>query len=94
VCPTQAILSGDLDDSASLISQLTTREPVRVRKPEKGTVPQLFYIDADENSLTPSSTTLPVHLLIQALLAGSAALAIVDVFVRSNATTASLLHTL
>ena len=59
VCPTQAILSGDLDDSASLISQLTTREPVRVRKPEKGTVPQLFYIDADENSLTPSSTSQP-----------------------------------
>lgn len=56
VCPTQAILSGDLDDSTSLISQLTTREPVRVRKPEKGTVPQLFYIDADENSLTPTGT--------------------------------------
>ncbi|MEE8303515.1 MAG: NrfD/PsrC family molybdoenzyme membrane anchor subunit, partial [Candidatus Tectomicrobia bacterium] len=32
---------------------------VRVRKPEKGTVPQLFYIDADENSLTPTATTQP-----------------------------------
>lgn len=56
VCPTQAILSGDLDDPSSKISQLTARVPVRVRKPEKGTAPQLFYIDADENSLTPSST--------------------------------------
>jgi formate-dependent nitrite reductase membrane component NrfD len=27
-----------------------------VRKPEKGTVPQLLYIDADEHSLTPSAT--------------------------------------
>ncbi len=59
VCPTQAIVSGDLDAPNSHISQLTTREPVRVRKPEKGTVPQLFYIDADENSLTPSSTVPP-----------------------------------
>jgi Fe-S-cluster-containing dehydrogenase component/formate-dependent nitrite reductase membrane component NrfD len=59
VCPTQAIVSGDLDDPASSISQLTTREPVRVRKPEKGTVPQLFYIDADEHNLTPSSTVQP-----------------------------------
>ncbi len=59
VCPTQAIVSGDLDDATSPISQLITREPVRVRKPEKGTVPQLFYIDADENSLTPTATTQP-----------------------------------
>jgi Fe-S-cluster-containing dehydrogenase component/formate-dependent nitrite reductase membrane component NrfD len=59
VCPTQAILSGDLDDPTSPLSRLTTREPVRVRKPDKGTVPQLFYIDADENSLTPSATRPP-----------------------------------
>ena len=59
VCPTQAITSGDLDDPASLISQITTRQPVRVRKPEKGTVPQLFYIAADESSLTPIATSQP-----------------------------------
>jgi Fe-S-cluster-containing dehydrogenase component/formate-dependent nitrite reductase membrane component NrfD len=59
VCPTQAILSGDLDDPTSQISQLTTREPVRVRKPDKGTIPQLFYIDADENSLTPTASSQP-----------------------------------
>lgn len=57
VCPTQAIVSGDLDDASSPISRLTTREPVRVRKPDKGTVPQLFYIDADENSLTPTGAS-------------------------------------
>jgi Fe-S-cluster-containing dehydrogenase component/formate-dependent nitrite reductase membrane component NrfD len=59
VCPTQAIISGDLDDPSSTISRLTTREPVRARKPEKGTVPQLFYIDADESSLTPTAASQP-----------------------------------
>ncbi len=57
VCPTQAIVSGDLDDPTSYISKLISREPVQVRKPEKGTVPKLFYIDADESSLTPSAAT-------------------------------------
>ena len=59
VCPTQAIVSGDLDDPTSLISYLTAREPIRVRKPEKGTKPQLSYIDADESSLTPGATIQP-----------------------------------
>ncbi|MGE3540709.1 MAG: NrfD/PsrC family molybdoenzyme membrane anchor subunit [Candidatus Tectimicrobiota bacterium] len=59
VCPTQAIVSGDLEDPNSYISHLTAREPVRVRKPEKGTRPQLFYINADESSLTPSGTVQP-----------------------------------
>ena len=30
---------------------------MQVRKPEKGTVPKLFYIDADESTLTPSAAT-------------------------------------
>jgi formate-dependent nitrite reductase membrane component NrfD len=38
------------------------------------------------------SPALPVHLLVQALLAGAAALAIVAVVVRSNVGTAYLLH--
>lgn len=59
VCPTQAIVSGDLDDPHSAISHLMSREPVRVRKPEKGTKPQLAYIDADESSLTPGATIQP-----------------------------------
>ena len=59
VCPTQAIVSGDLDDPTSYISYLTARAPVRVRKPEKGTKPQLFYIDADESSLAPMATVQP-----------------------------------
>ena len=56
VCPTQAILSGDLDDPHSRISQLVSREPVQVRKPEQGTLPKLFYIDGDSVALTPTAS--------------------------------------
>lgn len=56
VCPEQAIISGDMDDSSSEISELLARQQVSVRKPEKGTAPNLFYIDADEVSLTPTAT--------------------------------------
>lgn len=56
VCPEQAIISGDLDDPNSLIRRLIAREPVTVRKPEQGTAPKLFYIDANEATLTPTAT--------------------------------------
>ena len=56
VCPEHAIISGDMDDANSEISQLLARQQVKVRKAEKGTSPNLFYIDADEASLNPSAT--------------------------------------
>ncbi len=56
VCPTQAIISGDLDDPNSKISQLKSREKVTARKIEKGTKPALFYIDGDHSSLDPTAT--------------------------------------
>lgn len=55
VCPTQAIVAGDLDDGQSRISRLIALEAVQVRKPEKGTRPKLFYIDGDAASLVPSA---------------------------------------
>ncbi len=36
VCPTQAIISGDLDDSDSEVSRLTHTEASYVRAPEQG----------------------------------------------------------
>lgn len=54
VCPTQAIVSGDLDDPSSTIRQLLGRHDVSVRKPEQGTLPKLFYIDADVVTLAPT----------------------------------------
>ncbi|MFK8103639.1 MAG: 4Fe-4S dicluster domain-containing protein [Saprospiraceae bacterium] len=56
VCPEHAIISGDMDDPASEITALLSRQQVKVRKPEKGTQPNLFYIDADEASLNPTAT--------------------------------------
>ena len=56
VCPEHAIISGDMDDPNSEISLLLSRQQVSVRKPEKGTNPNLFYIDGDEASLNPSMT--------------------------------------
>ena len=56
VCPEHAIISGDMENPETEISQLLARQQVKVRKPEKGTVPNLFYIDADELSLNPTAT--------------------------------------
>jgi Fe-S-cluster-containing dehydrogenase component len=54
VCPTQAIVAGDLDDSASNLVHLLARESVQVRKPEKGTRPKVFYVNGDAASLVPA----------------------------------------
>jgi Fe-S-cluster-containing dehydrogenase component/formate-dependent nitrite reductase membrane component NrfD len=56
VCPEHAIISGDMDNPNTEISQLLAREAVSVRKPEKGTNPKLFYIDGDKVSLNPTET--------------------------------------
>jgi Fe-S-cluster-containing dehydrogenase component/formate-dependent nitrite reductase membrane component NrfD len=56
VCPEHAIISGDMDDPFSEISQLLAREQVTARKVEKGTKPKLFYIEGDEASLKPIVT--------------------------------------
>ena len=55
VCPTQAIVAGDLDDPGSRVARLLGREPVQVRKPEKGTRPKLFYIEGDADALVPAA---------------------------------------
>ena len=57
VCPTHTIVSGNLDDPKSEISTLLAQHPVQVRKPEKGTEPKLYYIEADAASLTPGATS-------------------------------------
>lgn len=55
VCPEHAIIAGDLDAADGEIAQLLAREPVRVRKPEQGTRPKLYYIDADEATIVPTA---------------------------------------
>lgn len=54
VCPTQAIIAGDLDDASSYISGIVAAEKVTVRKPEKGTEPKLFYVGIEGDLLQPT----------------------------------------
>jgi len=56
VCPTHAIISGDMDDPESEISSILAREKVTVRKPEQGTAPKLFYIEGAAVSMHPTAT--------------------------------------
>jgi len=55
VCPTQAIVAGDLDDPTSRIVRLKGRLPLQVRKPEKGTRPKVFYVEGDASALVPAA---------------------------------------
>jgi Fe-S-cluster-containing dehydrogenase component/formate-dependent nitrite reductase membrane component NrfD len=54
VCPTQAILAGDLDNPASTVSRTIANKKVSVRKPQKGTQPKLFYVGIEGDLLEPS----------------------------------------
>ena len=54
VCPTQAIVAGDLDNASSRIAGLVGRVPLQVRKPEKGTRPKVFYVEGEAGSLVPA----------------------------------------
>ena len=54
VCPTQAILAGDLDNPASNVSRVVATKKVSVRKPQKGTQPKLFYVGIEGDLLEPT----------------------------------------
>jgi Fe-S-cluster-containing dehydrogenase component/formate-dependent nitrite reductase membrane component NrfD len=54
VCPTQAILAGDLDNPGSKVSRTVANKKVSVRKPQKGTQPKLFYVGIEGDLLEPS----------------------------------------
>ena len=59
VCPTQAILVGDMNDPESRVAQMINRQPVTVRRPEKDTQPKLFYRGAHQGTLDPLAATRP-----------------------------------
>jgi Fe-S-cluster-containing dehydrogenase component/formate-dependent nitrite reductase membrane component NrfD len=59
VCPTQAILIGDLNDQTSYVAQIVNREAVNVRRPEKETLPKLFYKGAHQATLDPLAARRP-----------------------------------
>ena len=59
VCPTQAILVGDMHDPDSYVAQIINRESVAVRRPEKETLPKLYYKGAHQATLDPLAARRP-----------------------------------
>jgi Fe-S-cluster-containing dehydrogenase component/formate-dependent nitrite reductase membrane component NrfD len=59
VCPTEAILVGDLHDPTSKVARMVQREAVTVRRPEKETKPGLFYKGAHQATLDPLAARRP-----------------------------------
>src|SRR5438132_137189 len=59
VCPVEAILVGDMNDPDSKVARIAGREPVEVRRPEKETLPKLFYKGAHQATLDPLAARRP-----------------------------------
>lgn len=59
VCPTEAIVVGDLNDGTSRVSETVGRDTVAVRRPEKETRPKLFYKGAHQATLDPIAARRP-----------------------------------
>jgi len=59
VCPTEALLVGDLNDPSSEVARIVHRDPVSVRRPEKQTMPKLYYKGADQATLDPLAARRP-----------------------------------
>lgn len=59
VCPVDAILVGDMNDPSSLAAEISQRDPVMVRRPEKETHPKVFYKGASQVTLDPLAAERP-----------------------------------
>jgi Fe-S-cluster-containing dehydrogenase component/formate-dependent nitrite reductase membrane component NrfD len=53
VCPERAIIAGDMHNPVTEIARIIAREPVRVRKAEQGTKPNVYYVGAEEAAINP-----------------------------------------
>jgi Fe-S-cluster-containing dehydrogenase component/formate-dependent nitrite reductase membrane component NrfD len=54
VCPTQAILAGDLGNPGSKVARVVANKKVSVRKPQKGTNPKLYYVGIEGDVIEPT----------------------------------------
>ncbi|MDG2201536.1 MAG: polysulfide reductase NrfD [Phycisphaerales bacterium] len=59
VCPTNAIIAGDLDDPGSKVSLLVQNNPTQVRRPEQGTSPNVHYKGAAAIAMQPGRAARP-----------------------------------
>src|SRR5712692_10207610 len=58
-CPYDAILIGNLRDPESRVAKFVNRDVVAVRRPEKETLPKLFYKGAHQATLDPLAAQRP-----------------------------------
>ena len=63
VCPTEAIVPGDLHDPASRASALIREHDTAVRKPEAGTNPNVHYLDGAPAGIDPLGSSTAGGLL-------------------------------
>jgi Fe-S-cluster-containing dehydrogenase component/formate-dependent nitrite reductase membrane component NrfD len=69
VCPTHAIIAGDLDDPTSEIAKTVAHHRTTVRKPEQGTRPKVLYIEGEDLALHPTALAAPrKHMLFTDLV--------------------------
>ena len=59
VCPTEAIVSGDLHDENSKVSRMKREHAGVARRPEQNTGPNVFYLGMDPVSLHPGRAAEP-----------------------------------
>src|SRR5438477_455275 len=59
VCPTECRIFGVRDGPTSELARLARAEAVTVRRPEKGTIPKVFYIGAEESAIQPEAAARP-----------------------------------
>ena len=59
VCPTEAILVGDLNDPLAKVTEMVHEDALTVRRPEKETRPKLFYKGARQATLDPLAAARP-----------------------------------
>ena len=63
VCPTHAIIAGDLDDPTSEIAKVAAGFRTTVRKPEQGTRPKVLYIEGDDMAMHPTAAATPKGMM-------------------------------
>ena len=61
VCPTECRIFGDLEDTTSELHRIVHSAGITTRKPEKGTLPHVFYVGADESAIQPEIATRPFY---------------------------------
>jgi Fe-S-cluster-containing dehydrogenase component/formate-dependent nitrite reductase membrane component NrfD len=59
VCPVEAIIVGDMNDPDSRVAHYVGREAMDVRRPEKETLPKVFYKGAHQATLDPLAARRP-----------------------------------